>query len=112
VCGWVVCAKNWQLRCEAALSLPYVGSYAGRGPRRTDGDKVDDDYLPEPYLKETTVEGHIAPPLYQRQLLHQELAHPLNVVIIVQTNVRTQARAHVVLFSSDLDLAHDTLVDY
>jgi putative transposase len=36
----------------------------------------------------------------------------LNVVIIVKTNLRTQARAHVILFSSDLDLAYAPLVDY
>jgi hypothetical protein len=30
----------------------------------------------------------------------------LNVVIIVKMNLRTQARAHVVLFSSDLALAY------
>ena len=50
--------------------------------------------------------------LYQLQLLHKEFAHPLNVVIIVKTNLRTQARAHVILFSSDLDLAYTPLVDY
>ena len=34
------------------------------------------------------------------------------MVIIVKTNLRTQARAHVVLFSSDLALAYAPLVDY
>jgi hypothetical protein len=34
------------------------------------------------------------------------------VVLIVKTNLQTQARAHVVLFSSDLGLAYDKLVDY
>ena len=64
------------------------------------------------YLKETSVEGHIETRLYQMQLLHKEFAQPLNVVIIAKTNVRTQARAHVVLFSSDLALAYAPLVDY
>lgn len=36
----------------------------------------------------------------------------LNVVIIVKTNLRTQARAHVVLFSRDLTLAYAPLVAY
>ncbi len=101
-----------KLRCDAALSLPYVGPYAGRGPRRKYGDKVDYDNLPEQYGKETTVEGHIQTRLYQMQLLHKEFVQPLNVVIIAKTNLRTQARAHVVLFSSDLDLAYAPLVDY
>jgi putative transposase len=49
---------------------------------------------------------------YQVQLLHKEFTQPLNVVIIVKTNLRTQARAHVILFSSDLALAYALLVDY
>jgi len=58
------------------------------------------------------VDGHIETRLYQAQLLHKECTQPLNVVIIAKTNLHTQARAHVVLFSSDLDLAYAPLVDY
>jgi DDE superfamily endonuclease len=101
-----------KLRCDAALYFPYAGSYAGRGPRRKYGDKVDYDHLPIPYLKETAVEGHMQTCVYQMQLLHKEFAQPLNVVIIAKTNLRTQARAHVILFSSDLALAYTLLVDY
>jgi putative transposase len=101
-----------KLRCDAALYLPYTGPYAGRGPHRKYGPKIDYDHLPAPYLKETTVEGHIQTCIYQVQLLHKEFPQPLNVVIIAKTNLRTQARAHVVLFSSDLDLAYAPLVDY
>jgi len=101
-----------KLRCDAALSFPYTGPYAGRGPRRKYGSKVAYDTLPLQYLKETTVEGHIQTRLYQAQLLHKEFAQPLHVVIIAKTNLRTQARAHVVLFRSDLALAYAPLVDY
>ena len=108
-CGLHLISK---LRCDAALYFPYTGPYAGRGPRRQYGHKVDYDHLPVQYLKETTVEGHIETRLYQMQLLHKEFAQPLNVVIIAKTNLRTHARAHVVLFSSDLALAYAPLVDY
>ena len=108
-CGLHLISK---LRCDAALYFPYTGGYAGRGPRRKYGPKVDYDHLPVQYRKETTVEGHIETCLYQMQVLHKEFAQPLNVVIIAKTNLHTQARAHVVLFSSDLDLAYAPLVDY
>jgi putative transposase len=108
-CGLHLISK---LRCDAALYFPYTGPYAGRGPRRKYGHKVDYAHLPVQYLKETTVEGHIETRLYQMRLLHKEFAQPLNVVIIAKTNLRTQARAHVVLFSSDLALAYAPLVDY
>jgi putative transposase len=100
------------LRSDAALYFPYTGPYARRGPRRTYGNKVDDANLPTQYLTETSVEGHIQTRLYQAQLLHKEFAQPLNVVILVKTNLRTQARAQVILFSSDLALASTSLVDY
>jgi putative transposase len=46
------------------------------------------------------------------QLRHKEFTQPLNVVISAKTNLRTQARAHVVLLSSALALAYAPLVDY
>jgi len=101
-----------KLRYDAALYFPYTGPYAGRGPRRKYGPKVDDDPLPVHALTETTVEGHIEARLYQMHVLHKEFAPPLHVVIIAKTNVRTQARAHVVLCSSDVALAYALLVDY
>ena len=101
-----------KLRCDAALYFSYTGPYAGRGPRRKYGPKVDYDNLPVQYLKETTVDGAMKTCLYQMQLLHKEFTQPLNIVIIVKTNLRTQARAHVVLFSSDATLPYTPLVDY
>jgi putative transposase len=99
-------------RCDAALSLPSTGPYAGRGPRRKYGHKVADDARPVHALKETTVEGHMQTCVYQMQLLHKAFTQLLPVVIRAKTPLRTQARAHVVLFSRDLDLAYTALVDY
>jgi hypothetical protein len=101
-----------KLRCDAALYVPYTGPYAGRGPRRKYGDKVDYDNLPISSLRETAIEGHMKTCIYQMQLLHKEFAQPLNVVIIVKTNLRTQACAHVVLFSTDLALTSTLLVGF
>ena len=101
-----------KLRCDAALYFPSTGPYAGRGPHRKYGTKVDYHNLPDQYLQETTVEGHIQTRRYQAQLLHKEFSQPLNVVILLKTNLRTQARAHVIVFSSDLTLAATHLVDY
>ena len=101
-----------KLRSDSALSLPYTGPQAKRGTRRKYGDRVDYRHLPVQYLKETTVAEGIESRTYQATLLHHEFAQPLNVVIIVKTNLQTQAWAHVVLFSSDLTLAWDKLVEY
>ncbi len=46
------------------------------------------------------------------EVLHKEFAQPLNVVIIVKRNLTTHKCAHVVLFSSDLTLHWEKLMDY
>lgn len=107
-CGLHLISK---LRHDAALYVPYEGPYAGRGPRRKYGDKLAYRNIPVQYLTQTTVEDNIRTHIYQAQLLHKEFAQPLNVVILVKTNLTTQARAHVVLFSSDLDLSDEQLID-
>jgi putative transposase len=99
-------------RCAAALYFPDVGPYAGRGPHRTYGRKVAYDNILGQYLKETPVEGHIQTRLSQARLLHKAFAQPLNVVIIAKIPLQTQARAHVILFSRDLELGYAPLVDY
>jgi putative transposase len=101
-----------KLRSDSALYLPYDGPYAGRGPHRKYGRKLDYRCIPEQYLKATTVEGHIQTRTYQAQLLHKEFSQSLNVVILVKTNLQTQAWAHVILFSGDRDLTYDKLRDY
>jgi putative transposase len=68
--------------------------------------------LPAEYLKQTVVADGFETRTYHATLLHQEFAQALNVVIIVKMNVQTRAWAHVVLFSSDLTLAWDKLVEY
>ena len=45
-------------------------------------------------------------------LWHKKFAEMLNVVVIVKTHLQTHKIAHVVLFSSDLTLGYDLLIDY
>ena len=107
-CGLHLISK---LRHDAALYFPYVGPYAGRGPRRQYGDKLDYARIPVQHLTQTTVENQVETRIYQAWMLHHEFAQALNVVILVKTNLKTRARAHVVLFSSDLDLSYQRLID-
>jgi len=108
-CGLQLISK---LRYDAALYIPYAGPQNKFGPRRKYGDKIDYDDLPTAYLKQTTVEDDLRTDIYQAHLWQKEFAQLLNVVIIHKTNLQTNAQAHVVLFSSDLTLAYDLLIDY
>ncbi len=101
-----------KLRSDSALYLPYDGSYAGRGPKRIYGDKLNPLSIPERHLCQMTVEKDIETRIYQVQARHKTFAQPLNVVCIVKTNLKTHAQAHVLLFSSDLALAFDKVLDY
>jgi putative transposase len=101
-----------KLRHDAALYCPYDGPYAGRGPYRKYGSKLDYTDIPMQYLKRTTLEDNIQTNIYQAAMWHKEFAHLLNVVIMVKINLKTQARAHVVLCSSDLNLSDEQLIDY
>lgn len=100
-----------KLRSDSALYLPYDGPYAGRGPKRIYGDKLNPKAIPERYLCKTELDKSIETRIYQLQARHKSVAQLLNIVIIVKTNLKTQAQAHVILFSSDLALAFDKLID-
>lgn len=108
------CGKHLisKLHRNSALYFPYAGKYSGSGARKKYGDRLNYDNIPEEYLKETTNEGSVQTEIYQMTLLHKLFAQQLNVVIIVKINLKTHARSHVILFSSDLDLSYGKLVDY
>jgi putative transposase len=101
-----------KLRSDSALYQPYTGVYGGRGARRIYGDKLTPRAIPERYLRQTTREKDIETHIYQLQARHKTCAVPLNVVCIVKTNLKTHAQAHVLLFSSDLALPFDKVLDY
>ncbi len=100
-----------KLRYDAALYFPYTGPYSGHGRHRKYGAKINYDHIPAQYRREVSIADDIQTEIYQATMLHKTFAQPLNVVIIVKTNLKTHARAHVVLFSSDLDLAYAQLID-
>ena len=101
-----------KLRHDAALYFPYEGPYAGRGPRRKYGAKLDYRHIPERYLKGTALDKGILTTIYQMTVWHKLFPDPLNVVVIVKINCHTGAQAHVVLFSSDPHLTYASMIDY
>ena len=68
--------------------------------------------MPEQFLCERTSDKGMQTEVYQAQVRHKEFAQLLNVVILVKTNLKTQAKAHVILFTSDLELSYQTVIDY
>ena len=101
-----------KLRHNAALYFPYDGPYSGCGRHKKYGKKLDCRNIAQAYLKESFVEEDIQTQIYQMQLWHKKFADLLNIVVIVKTNLNTQAVAHVILFSSDLALAYTQLIEH
>lgn len=101
-----------KLRHDSALYLPHDGPYSGRGPRKKYGARLDFARPPQHSWRHTTVEDDLRTDTYQLTVRHKKFAEPLNVVLVVKTHLKTHRSAHVLLFSSDLTLAWDKLVDY
>jgi hypothetical protein len=101
-----------KLRADSALYLPYAGPYAGHGPRRLYGDRLDPQAIPERYLCHTSSDDAIDTRIYQLEARHKTFAQPLNVVVIVKTSRHTHKQAHALLFSSDLALPFAQLIEY
>ena len=108
-CGLHLISK---LRYDAALFFVYDGEQKRKGPRKKYGQKINYRNLPQQYLVEKSIKDGIETCIYQAQMLHHEFAQILNVVIITKTNLRTGALANVNLFSSDLKLSYETIIDY
>lgn len=114
--AWMVLQTGLQLvsklRFDAALYEPFAGKYCGHGPHPKYGDKVEVRNMKKKYLKADDTEAGVRTQIYQATLLNREFACPINVVVMLKTNLSTKTQAHVILFSTDLELSHQKLYDY
>jgi len=101
-----------KLRKDAALYEKYEGKYGGRGPQKKYGTRLRFDLLPIKYLKKSEPAGEIITNYYQGIFLHKEFGCKLNVVILVKINLKRQKVGHAILFSSDVELGWEKLIDY
>jgi putative transposase len=101
-----------KLRSDAALYPAFSGTYSGAGRPAKYGTKLDIRNLDDKYLKETTTEDNLRTAIYQGQFYNKEFAFALNVVILLKTNLLTQAQAHVILFSTDLQQDYDKIIKF
>jgi len=115
-CAWMVRQTRLhlisKLRHDAGLYLPYSGAKPKRGKYPKYGTKIDYNNLPAELLQQTSTEDDIQTDIYQAKLWNKEFTDQLNLVIIHKTNLKTLATAHVVLFSTDLELPFEKMIDY
>ena len=101
-----------KMRSDAALYFPFEGEHKKPGSKPKQGDKINVRALPDKYLKETTTEDDLRTEIFQGQFINKEFDFPLNLVIVVKTNLKTSAQAHVTLFSTDLDQPYDQIIKF
>jgi putative transposase len=100
------------LRRDSALYFSYTGEQKKHGAKRKYGSKLDYRQIPDEYLLSTKTVDNICTCIYQMHMWHKLFPDKLNIVIVRKVNLDNGKWAHVVLFSSDLTLAADKLVDY
>jgi len=108
-CGLHLISK---LRRDAALYLPPTTPYQGRGRPAIYGEKLNPKTIDRKYRVSTQTQGNIITEVYHITCRHKKFPDPLNVVCLRKTDAKTQKTSHVLLFSSDLDLDAETLIDY
>ena len=108
-CGLDLISK---LNCNSALYFPFDGEYSGRGPYPKYGEKINYSNLPEHCLVDSSVENKIRSNIYRAVMWHKDYPQKLNVVIIEKCNLSNGRSARVILFSSDLELTAEKMIQY
>ena len=110
-CGLHLISK---LRVNTALYFPSTRfPYAGRGRPRLYGQRFNPQQIDTKYRVSIQTQGNITTEVYQvSKLRHKKFPDPLNVVCILKTHLLTEKKSYVFLFSSDLALDAETMIDY
>ena len=108
-CGLHLISK---LRSNTALYLPPMPPYAGRGRPRIYGQRFNPQQIDAKYRVSTQTHENITTEVYQAKLRHKKFPEPLNVVCILKTQPLREKKSHVLLFSSDLALDAEKMIDY
>lgn len=101
-----------KMRRDAALYEKYEGAYGGRGAKKKYGTRLRFDLMPIKYLTKSARGGEIITNYYQGVFLHKDFGQAINVVMIKKLNLKTQKAGHAILFSSDIELGWEKLIDY
>ena len=102
---------SW-FRQDIALYFPYQKTDPASRSRRKYGDQLRVGQIPKEYWRESKTQDDEETQIYQAQLWHKTFSTQLNVVIIVKTNTKTKEQKHSILFSSDLALSYEKIIDY
>jgi putative transposase len=101
-----------KLRRDTVLYEPYDGEQSGKGRKKKYGARLKYDSLPTKYLQKSEQKGDEIINYYAGVFWHQEFAEAMRVVVIVRRQVKKKKEGHAILFSSEVGLAWEKLLDY
>jgi len=102
-----------KLKSTASLYFQYDEIYSGKGRHKKYGKKLNKNSIPSKFLKKTTVEKKYKYEIYQLELWNKKINDfKLNVVVIKAIQLSTNQIIYCNLFTTDLTLSYDKIVDY
>jgi putative transposase len=101
-----------KLRRDVVLYEKPEERAAGRGAKRKYGRRVRFDLMPPKYLHKSEQTADEVVNYYAGVFRHKEFADEIKVVVIVKLDLKKRKLGHAVLFSSDLELEWEKIVDY
>lgn len=101
-----------KLRKDAVLFEKYEGEQKARGPRRKKGERLNLDAIPRKYWQKEVREKEIVTNYYAGVFRHPSFGMELKVVIIEKKNEKKKKIGHVLLFSSEVNLSWEKIVEY
>lgn len=108
-CGLHLISK---LRTDAALYWEPAIPHEGPGRPRLYGERFTPQQICPIYLISTETEQNIRTDVYQMKLRNKTFPELLNVVCVLKTHITTKQQSHILLFSSDLALDAEKMIDY
>lgn len=101
-----------KLKVNSKLYFKFEGEQTGKGRKRKYGEKIDFYNMDKKYLKESIKEDDIETKIYQFEALSETIYCPLNVILILSKNLKTNRVSITLLFSTDLNLEYKKIIDY
>ena len=106
---------GWSLSQSCASIPPFICHprclTPERGRPRLYGQRFNPQHIDPKWRISRQTHANITTEVYQAKLHHKKFPDPLNVVCILKTHLPTEKKSHVLLFSSDLALDAETLID-
>jgi putative transposase len=101
-----------KLRKDAVLFEKYEGEQKSRGARKKKGERLKLDEIRRKYWQKEEREKEIVTNYYAGVFRHPSFGMELKVVIIEKKNEKQQKIGHALLFSSDVNLSWNKIVEY